>query len=373
MTAPEAWRRTGRKAGADHLVGLVSGELVEMVVYDNGGRTQGTLVVELVHRDMASQGEGETWLCHAHAVSDEYFDWWMSQTYDSKKVGVHFCLRRGDQCRVRTHYRDPLHADVFRLLPQDAVLGLPWLSMEEKAHLTQWLKASRAPEPEPAQVVGDGGGDRGDPGLVATGAAGVRGLAEALGSGGGKRPPVGGEEEEPAEEAPPKKKKVAAEDDASRDRYGEALQEELAGRKAPRQGASALRLTAKKKKKKGKKKKKAKKKDDKSSSSSSDGTSDSLFRLAALPTGTEKIHRLHEEKPGALANLALMKFREILERTVGLGRGTAEEDTSLPPVCRGYLTQILLGRYPEEVMGVRNLRELRTLPSWWTQSVRTTV
>ena len=58
-----------------------------------------------------------------------------------------------------------------------------------------------------------------------------------------------------------------------------------------------------------------------------------------------------------------MKFRELLERTVGLSRGTAQdtEDETLPPVARGYLTQILLTRFPEATAGLRNVRELRTL------------
>lgn len=109
--------------------------MVEVVVYDNNGREQGTVVLELIHVDEASRGEGVTWLCEIFAIKDEYFAWWVSQTYDSKKVGVHFCVRRSNQCRVRTQFRDPFHVDVFRLLPGDSVLSLTWLSMEEKAAL----------------------------------------------------------------------------------------------------------------------------------------------------------------------------------------------------------------------------------------------
>ena len=253
--------------------------------------------------------------------------------------------------------------DVFRLLPGDSALSLGWLKDEDKTKLTQWLKASGPPGPDPAPVAGDGTGGSGAAGPVESGLAGVRGLAKALGSGAPAAP--GGDEvtEVPVTKTKKKKKrKVDEEKEPTRERFGEALQEEVAGRKAPRQGASALRLGSKKSRKE-KKKRKKREKEDGDSSTDSSGSDESLFQLAALPTGTEKIHRLHEEKPGALANLTLLKFQEILERTVGLGRRTArgDEAESLPPVCRGYLTQILLTRYPEEVMGVRNLWELRTL------------
>jgi hypothetical protein len=68
---------------------------------------------------------------------------------------------------------------------------------------------------------------------------------------------------------------------------------------------------------------------------------------------------LHQEKPGALADLTLRCFQELLNRSIG--GGTAETEQEMPPVARAYLSQIYLVRHPEAVIGLRNLRELRTL------------
>ena len=354
MAMPEAWRKTGRKATDAHWIGLCAGELAELVVYDDHGRQQGTIVVELTRCEKSEGVEGEIWMTRVKAVQDEYFSWWMSETYVDGEVPVHFCGRRSDHCQVQTAYRHPPHADVFRLIPADSALQLSWLTVEQKQAITQWLKSSGLPEAGPGQVPGPGGGGPGEPAAVETGEPGIRGLAAALGSGGAPKA-VAGNASEGAPGHGLKRKKKEDEDDGS---YGKGLQQKVAARSPPALGPSALRMTL------GKKKKKKKHKEKKSASSESESSdrSDSLFRLAALPAGTEKIHRLHEERPGALANLTLLKFREILERTVGLSRGTADkEEESLPPVARGYLSQILLTRIPEGVAGVRNVRELRTL------------
>ena len=49
----------------------------------------------------------------------------------------------------------------------------------------------------------------------------------------------------------------------------------------------------------------------------------------------------------------------ITERSTG--GGTAVKDQEMPPVARAYLSQIYLPRHPEDTIGLRNLRELRTL------------
>lgn len=356
MAGPEAWRKTGRKAGDSHWVGLVAGELVEIVVYTDQGQPQGTVIIELIRELDNEANEGQAWLGKIHACQDDYFAWWVSTTYDRGEAGLHFCARRSDHCTVRTPFRDVLHVDVFRMLPADSVLTLGWLSDDQRNFFTQWLKAAGAPPPGSGVVPGTGAGVPGGHGQVEEGEAGIKGLAAAL-AGGGKRTEAPDEEKEPGEKSQKKKRKPSHEVDED---YGQGLQDAIAKRTPPNVGSSALRLRLKKRTSKKRKNKDKKKK---SSSSESSDRSDSLFQLAALPTGTEKIHRLHEERPGTLANLTLLKFREILERTVGLSRGAAEnpEDENLPPVARGYLTQILLTRFPEAAAGLRNVRELRTL------------
>ena len=156
------------------------------------------------------------------------------------------------------------------------------------------------------------------------------------------------------------------------------LQGVIAQRVAPEPADSALKIrkaNASKKKKKDKKRAKRqaekerkrarkgeeRKADDSSdeSSSTTSSSSDSFFRLAALPPGTDRLHRLHQERPGVLANLTLRRFQELLERSTG--GGTAVKDQEMPPVARANLNQIYLPRHPEDTIGLRNLRELRTL------------
>jgi hypothetical protein len=55
----------------------------------------------------------------------------------------------------------------------------------------------------------------------------------------------------------------------------------------------------------------------------------------------------------------LQRFRELLERSTG--RGAAEDAVEMPPVARAYLSQIYMVRNPEASLGLRNVRELRTL------------
>ena len=280
MAMPEAWRKTGRKATDAHWIGLCAGEVTELVVYDDHGQQQGTIVVELVRCEKSEGIEGETWTTRVRAVQDEYFSWWMSETYVDGMVTVHFCGRRSDQCQVQTPYRHPLHADVFRLLPGDSALRLSWLTVEQKQAITQWLKSSGLPEAGPGQVPDPGGGGPGATAAVETGEPGIRGLAAALGSGGAQKTGAGDPPEGTAGHGL-KRKKKEEEDDGS---YGKGLQQKVAARSPPVLGPSALRMTLGKKKKK-------------SSESESSDRSDSLFRLAALPAG-------HREDPQAARGAA---------------------------------------------------------------------
>ena len=118
-------------------------------------------------------------------------------------------------------------------------------------------------------------------------------------------------------------------------------------------------MTRKRRKKRKKKKKDKDEKTKSSDSSESSSTDGSVFRLAALPKGVEKLQTLHQDQPGALANATLRRFNELLSRSVG--GGTATSASALPAVARAYLTQIYLVKNPEDRIGLRNLRELRTL------------
>lgn len=81
MSDPEPWRKTGRKAGEDHWVGLGALALLEVSVYDDLGRQQGCGLVQLTERGTEVQpGEGQTWLGKFVSVEDEYYEWWLENT-----------------------------------------------------------------------------------------------------------------------------------------------------------------------------------------------------------------------------------------------------------------------------------------------------
>ena len=376
MAEPEPWRKTGRKAGDEHWLGLAPSVVVEVSLYDDVGRQQGRGVVKLQHRAIDDEaGKGQTWLGFFLAIEDGYYEWWVVNHYPTKVLPIHFCQVAAHRCGEQTLYRDPIHVDVFRILPDDTYLRLPWMTDEkkEKAKSLLALHATQAPAvpalASPAAGGGDGGrGSRVDE--VEVGEAGIAGLARALGAGGDR-----GDKRERQVDGDIEEKKKRKGKKAAVDAREEGLRAVLNKRKAPLPTGSALKLKGddlKKKKKKRKrdseKKRKSKKeKASKGSSEESDSGDDetsssssgSLFQLAALPQGVDRLHRLHQEKPGALADLTLRCFQELLNRSIG--GGTAETEQEMPPVARAYLSQIYLVCHPEAVIGLRNLRELRTL------------
>jgi hypothetical protein len=145
------------------------------------------------------------------------------------------------------------------------------------------------------------------------------------------------------------------------------LMQELQARvpKGPRLSALDLDTHEKKGKKRRRKKRgRSKKRDDEtgSSESSSSSSSGELFRGAALPRGMEKLRRVHQTYPGRIASRSLQRLQELLMNAQG--RGTAfqeEENSQLPAVAVGYLTQVFFMQNPPQVVGMRSSKELRTI------------
>ena len=376
MSDPEPWRKTGRKAGDDHWIGLGALALLEVSVYDDLGRQQGRGLVQLTERGTEVQpGEGQTWLGKFVSVEDEYYQWWLENTYGQRPIPVHFCQRQAHRCTDETVYRNPIHVDVFRVLPGNSYEKLGWLNDKKKEDAERLMDLSF--------VSGGGGGIAGPgparpgtppPGAgeeVQTGEAGIDGLAAALGA---NQAEEAAHKKQVATTAKPAKPKDERTREGALKTRGGDLQEVIAQRTAPQPADSALKMKgAKSSKKKRKRDKRARErshkkarsrgreKDDDSSedTTTSTSSSESLFRLAALPEGTERLHRLHQERPGMLANLTLRRFHELLQRSTG--GGAAERDQEMPAVARAYLNQIYLPRHPEGSIGLRNMRELRTL------------
>ncbi|CAK9033473.1 unnamed protein product [Durusdinium trenchii] len=359
----EPWRKTGRKAPEEHLFGVGKGVLLEIGLYHDDGSKQGQAIVQILDGGEDSpEGKGKTHTARFHAVEDGYYEWWLTNEFGDRPVPMHFCRVPASRCGEATVFRNPIHVDVFRVLPGRSALKISWLKDEAKERLKDVVESLLASTPTHATPGVPGVGSRGAGGSggmeVETGAAGIAGLAQALGKKDDGETPSGEKPQEPQK----KKQKVSARKKDPNEELEEALKKrksEDAGRNVLRLGREAGGGKSKKKKKK-KKSKKGEKAEKSTSDSESDSTSSSsLFRLAALPNGVDRLHRLHEERPGAIANSTLRRFNVLLNQSVG--RGAAEVTENLPPVARGYMSQIFLGKHPEGTIGMRNLREMRTL------------
>ncbi|CAE8717690.1 unnamed protein product, partial [Polarella glacialis] len=342
VVRPEQWRRTGRQAGEEHFLGLNPMCIIEFPSYDDGQHQQGNLVLL-----SAAVGEldrtGGTWLGKCLAVQDGYYEYWLTQTHgpmkDLRDVPLHLCSVSASRCGVNLIYRDVIHVDVFRMLPGDSALRLGWLSAAQKTFITEVLEGVPVADAGFAAAAGPGAG-AGIPGagpnlggVVQPGAAVFQGLAAALG---GAVPwPLG---------AGPALGMGAG-------TMPEDLEKVLKIRVPRGRVESALQLPREKKQKKRRKKERD------SSSSDSDGPD---FRIASLPEGVERLLQIHEQKPGALANYTLQRYREILDRSTG-GEANMSSQATLPAVARAYLTRVYFQSHHPQLLGQRNAREMRTL------------
>jgi hypothetical protein len=74
----EPWRKTGRRATAEHFLGLDSGIIVEAPAYSDTGVQQGHLLLVVSATAAEDCAEGRMYMCHFLAVQDEYFLWWLN-------------------------------------------------------------------------------------------------------------------------------------------------------------------------------------------------------------------------------------------------------------------------------------------------------
>eukprot|EP00435_Cladocopium_sp_Y103_P011686 s2887_g3.t1 len=344
---PEPWRKTGRKASEDHYLGLTELAVVEAAAYHEDGTRMGHLLLQLLRSDPlgGDSDGGKSWGGVMLAVEDPYYSWWFESTFgalkDGKEVFFHFCRQPQHSCSFRGGYADLIHVDVWRILMKDEVLSTRWLRDGARAQVEQLLRAPPGNLTAPASPSGD----------VQPGAAGITGLRSAL-----EGTPL--EEGADAKAAGKRKrkqqpdavneehgdKKAAREDSDDSASYGEILRR----RKPLAQAESALKLRRTKKKKKTSKKKDKKPKSD-SDESSDESTDGSVFRVAPLPEGIDRLKRTHLKQPGRLADLTLQRYRELLMRSTGRGAELVEQD-KMPSVARAYLQQVQ-----------RTTREMRTL------------
>ena len=186
---------------------------------------------------------------------------------------------------------------------------------------------------------------------VVPGIPGIEGLAGALGAGVGNL-------DVPEDPGPSQKKKKRRKgetaDDAETDggHSPEDLAGEIARRKPQAPMASALELSGDPD---DKKKKKKTKKEEVETSDSSYSSEDSVFRLAALPRGVERLRRIQ----GKLASLTLLRLQEVLLRAQG--GGPAQQRSRVPGVARAYLRQIYFAQRGVDQLGPGNTKELLTM------------
>ena len=358
MTSLPRWRKTGRKAPDRHYEGLDRQAWVEIAGLDDNFKQQGSVLVCLTavgeERDLK---HGRVFMGHVIACQDQYYEHWVNTTYGPYRIErvapIHFCHTHAARCNEKTVYRDVIHGDVFRVLTVDMLDGIKWLTPQHKTRLLaypEYVAQSKAGLPDPEIENGLGT----TPDEVKTGMPGIEGLAAALG---GATAALDGTVPEPLLKKPRKEEGHSKSSRCTR----EELNEEIAAR-APRPPQnSALELMSAKGHEKKKKKSKKSKKDDKSerSSSSSSGSDGSVFRMAALPKGVERLRRVHQDHPGRLASLTLLRLQELLQRAQG--GGSAVEQNKLPAVARAYLHQIYFQAHGREALGLRNVKEMITL------------
>eukprot|EP00438_Fugacium_kawagutii_P013820 Skav210611 [mRNA] locus=scaffold234:219117:220619:+ [translate_table: standard] len=374
---PESWRRTGRRASDDHFVGLAPAAVIEAAAYHDDGSRMGHFLFQLQSQDplKTDKDDGKTWTGVALAIEDDYYRWWYETTVgklkDKKECYFHFCRTPQHRCLYQGGYRLLVHVDVFRVLQPDEVEATRWLNAGQKTEVKDLMYY------EVAAPAGAAPSPAGAPG-VEPGAAGVSGLRAALEKG----PGVPGGADDEIEERRPREKRRRSKspghdkrknlgdpdtDEENSEDYMAVLQK----RKPAKQAESALRLRRSKKKKK-KKKKKDKKTDEKEEekkrkrdessgdSSSSSSSGESVFRMAPLPEGIDRLKRTHLKRPGRLADLTLQRYQELLLRSTGRG-AELEDHQVLPPVGRAYLQQVYFVKNPTTSLGVRTAREMRTL------------
>eukprot|EP00435_Cladocopium_sp_Y103_P022523 s450_g5.t1 len=353
---PEPWRKTGRLAANEHYIGLAPFTIVEAAAYHEDGSRMGHILLQLHRKDpLEVDGEdGITWGGHMLGVEDPYYLWWYESTFgkleDRREAFFHFCRKPEHQCHFTGGYGNLIHVDVFRVLGPDECEKLRWVNL---------MRFAEGAPGAPVAGLGE----------VRPGAAGVTDLRSAL-EGAPPGPREAERDEPPRSPRPdgPKAKAKAGpkdEDEGSKeaDDYGRALRK----RKPMRQAESALKLrrTNKKKKKKAERKKREQKKargaeDEDTEDTSDSSTDESVFHMAPLPEGIDRLKKTHLKKPGRLADLTLQRYRELLER--GTGRGADQNDGEvLPPVGRAYLQQVYFVRNPVATLGQRTAREMRTI------------
>ena len=354
------WRKTGKSASSDHFVDVDVG-LFEATAYGDDDRPQGAMVVALETKPSVPGIDPNVWMGKVLAIEDEFYLWWFEETFGRMAalpdVPFHFCACPQHRCEAKVMLQNVLHIDVFRPLPGKCYTKVRWLPIPAKRLIESFSGSEVLP-------AGDGL-QNADGQVFGKGQEGLDGLAAALGQGSrkedsaaavlglarvdkkrGREDGNGATDDEDEGVKHPDALEGRRNGASSKTDLGQVLSS-----RSPRAPADDLQLRVKGKKRK-KERKRRREENEESSSSEED------FQLASLPEGVDRLLKVHEERPGVLANLTLKRYHDMISRATG---GEAAQLHCLPPVGRAYLHQIFFHHHHPSQIGMRCTREMKTI------------
>ena len=99
------------------------GQLLECGVRDDGGRTQGTILVKVLKK-LSTESNGSCVECRFISASDSHYRWWSTEgpgkSLAAKGV-YHFCEGRSADCGATHGRRQVIHSEKFRLIGPDEI------------------------------------------------------------------------------------------------------------------------------------------------------------------------------------------------------------------------------------------------------------
>ena len=115
------WHQAGVSRGSPPIFEV--GDVVEAVVYDDAGNTQGTLLLGVLET-LATHKKGPVVAAMFLAASDMYYHWWMNEgpNAPNKDRGLyHLCAEPAQGCTPSRKHPHMIHSDKYRVLGPDEV------------------------------------------------------------------------------------------------------------------------------------------------------------------------------------------------------------------------------------------------------------
>ena len=123
------WHQAGVSRGSAPIFN--AGDILEILVYDDAGNPQGTLLVGVLEKVAEHKG-GPVVAAMFLAASDVYYHWWMNDgpNAPNKDRGhYHLCAAETSTCPPARKYKDMIHSDKYRVFEPGAVTSkrVSWL------------------------------------------------------------------------------------------------------------------------------------------------------------------------------------------------------------------------------------------------------